>query len=79
MAPRLPGHCVMTPLAVFPIWADTVRYRACRILMYPDRWTIEVSGFGCGVTRAEVSSIEDAFDLADECRPECLGVRRLES
>jgi len=47
--------------------------------MYPDRWTIEVSGFGCGVTRAEVSSIEDAFDLADECRPECLGVRRLES
>jgi hypothetical protein len=59
----------MTPLAVLPIWADTVESRACRILMFRDRWEIEVSAFGSRVANAEVSSFEAAFDLADQCRP----------
>jgi hypothetical protein len=59
----------MTPLAVLPIWSDSVEYRACRILMYEDRWSIEISAFGSCVANAEVSSFEAAFDLADHCRP----------
>jgi hypothetical protein len=59
----------MTPLAVLPIWSDSVEYRACRILMYEDGWSIEISAFGSCVANAEVSSFEAAFDLADNCRP----------
>ena len=60
---------VMTPLAVLPIWTDVVEYRACRILMFRDRWLIEISAFGSCVANAEVSSFEAAFDLANQCRP----------
>jgi hypothetical protein len=59
----------MTPLAVLPIWHDTVEYRACRILMYQDGWAIEISAFGSRVANAEVASFEAALDLADQCRP----------
>jgi hypothetical protein len=59
----------MTPLAVLPMWTDAIENRACRILMYRDRWAIEVSVFGSGVANAEVPSFEAAFDLADQCRP----------
>jgi hypothetical protein len=59
----------MTPLAVLPMWTDVVEYRACRILMYQDRWTIELSAYGSSVANAEVPSFEAAFDLADQCRP----------
>ena len=59
----------MTPLAVLPIWTDAVERRACRILMFRDRWEIELSAFGCCVANAEVPSFEAAFDLADQCRP----------
>ena len=59
----------MTPLAVLPIWADVVEYRACRILMFRDSWMIELSAFGSCVANAEVSSFEAAFDLANQCRP----------
>jgi hypothetical protein len=59
----------MTPLAVLPIWHDTVEYRACRILMYQDGWAIEISAFGSRVANAEVPSFEAALDLADQCRP----------
>ena len=62
----------MTPLAVFPIWADPLELLACRILMYQDRCTIEFSAYGGRFASTEVSSIEHALDLADECCPEHL-------
>ncbi len=40
--------------------------------MFRDRWTIEISAFGRAVASTEVSSVEDAFDLAEQCRPVCL-------
>ncbi len=69
----------MTPLAVLPIWNDAVEYRACRILMYQDRWTIEISAFGSCVANAEVPSFEAACDLADQCRPAYLKATAKES
>jgi hypothetical protein len=69
----------MTPVAVLPMWADNVACRACRILMYQDSWTIEISALGYGVARAEVPSIEAAFDFADQCRPEYLAAALHES
>jgi hypothetical protein len=59
----------MTPLAVLPIWTDAFESRACTILMYRDRWEIEVMVFGACVANAQVPSFEAAFDLADQCRP----------
>ena len=59
----------MTPLAVLPMWTDAVESRACTVLMYRDRWAIEISLFGACVANAEVPSFEAAFDLADQCRP----------
>jgi len=70
LASRLPVRHRMTPLAVLPIWSDFVEQRACRILMFQDGWTIEVSAFGSCVANAEVPSFEAAFDLADQCRPD---------
>ena len=64
----------MTPLAVLPIWTDAIENRACRILMFRDRWEIEVSVFGSCVANAEVPSFEAAFDLADQCRPNHVAV-----
>lgn len=69
LALRLRIQQIMTPLAVLPIWADVREYRACRILMFRDRWLIEISAFGSCVANAEVSSFEAAFDLANQCRP----------
>ena len=69
LALRLRIQRIMTPLAVLPIWADAVESRACRILMFQDRWMIELSAFGSCVANAEVSSFEAAFDLANQCRP----------
>ena len=59
----------MTPLAVLPMWTDAVESRACTVLMYRDRWAIEISVLGACVANAEVPSFEAAFDLADQCRP----------
>ena len=69
----------MTPLAVLPIWNDAVEYRACRILMYQDRWTIEIAAFGACVANAEVPTFEAAIDLADQCRPTYLKATMKES
>jgi hypothetical protein len=59
----------MTPLAVLPMWTDAIENRACRLLMFHDRWEIELAVFGSCVANAEVPSFEAAFDLADQCRP----------
>ena len=79
LASRLRIAHGMTPLAVLPIWTDFVEQRACRILMFQNCWTIEVSAFGSCVANAKVPSFEAAFDLADQCRPDYVAAALKES
>jgi hypothetical protein len=60
----------MIPVAVLPIWTDPSAFRCCRVLMYNNSCHIEICEDGELTFSARMSSVAEAVDFAELCRPD---------